>query len=114
MIGAFFDVYNNLRFGHLEYVYVLALERELRKRDHKIGREVSVNVYYDGEILCTERLDMIVDDVIVVEAKSTPRLHPSAHRQLHGYLRATKLEVGLLLHFGLEPKFYRAIFHNEQ
>jgi|SRR5688572_30402445 GxxExxY protein len=109
VIGAFFVVYNKLRFGHFEHVYVMALERELRKLGHRVGREVAVNVYYDGEILCTQRLDMIVDEVLIVETKSTRELHPAARRQLLSYLHATNLEVGLLLHFGPKPKFHREI-----
>lgn len=107
IIGAFYDVYNTLGFGFLEHVYVLALERELRGRGHKVARELSVRVVYKGEELCTQRLDMVVDDRIVVETKSTFDLHPSAHRQLYSYLRASNLEVGLLFHFGREAKFYR-------
>jgi hypothetical protein len=52
---------------------------------------------------------MIVDEKLVVETKSTHDLHKSAHRQVYNYLRSTNLEVGLLLHFGPQPRFYRAI-----
>jgi GxxExxY protein len=55
---------------------------------------------------------MVVDGKVVVEIKSTDRLHPNARRQLLNYLRATNLEVGLLLHFGPEPKFYRVYSPN--
>ena len=107
--GAFFDVYNNLGFGHLEHVYKAALERELIARGHEVGREVPVMVYYKGEALAMERLDMIVDGKLVVEVKSTAQLHPSALRQTYSYLRASHLQVGLVLHFGLEPKFHRVV-----
>jgi GxxExxY protein len=107
IIGAFFDVYNSLGFGFLEHVYVLALEREVLAREHRVAREVSVRIMYKGEELCTQRLDMIVDDKVVVETKSTYHLHPSADRQLYSYLRASNLEVGLLLHFGRRANFYR-------
>ena len=52
-------------------------------------------------------MDLVVYDWVIVEVKSTERLHPSARRQLLGYLKATRFEVGLLLHFGPEPKFNR-------
>ncbi|MFN2567140.1 MAG: GxxExxY protein [Gemmatimonadaceae bacterium] len=107
IIGAFFDVYNTLGFGFLEHVYVLALERELLARGHRVAREMSVRVMYKGEELCTQRIDMVVDDTVVVETKSTFDLHPSAQRQLYSYLRASNLEIGLLFHFGREAKFYR-------
>jgi len=108
-IGAFFHVYNALGFGFLELVYVMALERELRKRGHKVTRELWVPVFYEGEELCKQRLDMVVDDRLVIETKSVPDLSKSAARQLYNYLRATNLEVGLLFHFGPEPRFYRLI-----
>jgi GxxExxY protein len=55
---------------------------------------------------------MVVDEKLVLETKATERLHPGARRQLFSYLCATKLELGLLLHFGREPKFYRVICEN--
>jgi GxxExxY protein len=112
VIGAFFEVYNTLGFGFLEHVYVMALERELLARGHRVGREVCVPVMYKSEELGTQRLDMIVDEKLVVETKSTYDLHKAAARQVYNYLRATKLEVGLLLHFGPQPRFYRVICRN--
>jgi GxxExxY protein len=64
---------------------------------------------YKGSELGVQRLDLIVDGRIVVETKASRELHGSAGRQLYNYLRATNLEVGLLLHFGLKPSFYRII-----
>ena len=109
VIGAFFDVYNALGYGFLEQVYMSALERELRARSHAVGREVYVPVLYKGEAISRQRIDMIVDQRLVVEAKSTQELHKSASRQIFNYLRATRLQVGLLLHFGPEPCFYRLL-----
>jgi hypothetical protein len=83
VIGAFFEVYNNLGFGFLEHLYVLALERELIARGHHVSREVWVHVRYKGEDLGIQRIDMIVD-----------------------------LEVGLLLHFGTKASIHREICHN--
>ena len=108
VIGAFYEVYNTLGFGFLEHIYILALERELRSRGHQVRRESGVCVMYKGEELAYQRLDMIVDDVLIVEVKSTVELHKGAKRQVYNYLRAANLEVGLLLHFGPEPKFYRS------
>jgi len=113
IIGAFYEVYNTLGFGFLEHVYTTALERELRARGHQVAREVRVRVYYKGEELTRQRLDMIVDDRIVVETKATLKLEKSAPRQLYNHLRATSLEVGLLLHFGPEPVFFRANCRNK-
>ncbi len=55
---------------------------------------------------------MVVDERVVVEAKATEILHPNASRQLFAYLRATRLEVGLLLHFGPRPRFHRVVCLN--
>jgi GxxExxY protein len=106
-IGAFFDVYNTLGFGFLEQVYIMALERELLARGHQVGREVWVPVLYKGHELCKQRLDMVVDEKLIIETKATPDLARTASRQLYNYLQVTKLSVGLLFHFGHEPKFYR-------
>jgi GxxExxY protein len=114
IIGAFYAVYRTLGFGFLEHVYVLAMERELRTRGHRVARELSVDIMYDGEELCTQRLDMVVDERVVVETKSTYELHPTAQRQLYNYLRASRLEVGLLFHFGREPQFFRLMCRNVQ
>lgn len=109
VIGGFYEVYNTLGFGFLEQVYVTALERELRTRGHSVGREVFVPVHYKGEQIVRQRLDMVVDEKLVVEVKSTYELHGAAPRQVYNYLRATHLELGLLLHFGPHPKFYRIL-----
>jgi GxxExxY protein len=112
VIGAFYEVYNTLGCGFLENLYMTALERELLSRGHKVSRELSVRVTYKGEEIGQQRLDLVVDDVLVVEAKSTHVLHRSASRQLYNYLRATNLEVGLLLHFGPQSHFYRVVCEN--
>src|SRR3954468_12436519 len=108
-IGAFYAVYNALGYGFFEHVYMIALERELRARGHAVGREVHVPVFYRGEVIARQRVDMIVDERLVIEAKSTQELHKSAARQVYNYLRATHLQVGLLLHFGPDPAFYRLV-----
>lgn len=106
-IGAFFEVYNTLGYGLFEHLYAAALEHELTVRGHRITREVPVIVLYKGIKLGVQRLDLLVDDRLVLEVKATHVLHPSATRQLYNYLRATRLRVGLLLHFGPEPHFFR-------
>lgn len=109
VIGAFYQVYNALGFGFLEHVYALALERELRDRGHDVAREVRVPVLYKGEELARQRIDMVVDDRLIVETKATLELHRAAARQVYSYLCATRFEVGLLLHFGPEPAFHRLV-----
>jgi GxxExxY protein len=107
IIGAFYDVHRGLGFGYLESTYATALEQKLRDKNHEVAREFAVRVIFEGREVGFHRLDMVVDGKVVVEIKSTLLLHPSARRQLHSYLKATNLEVGLLLHFGESPKFHR-------
>lgn len=112
IIGAFYEVYNTLGFGFLEHIYVMALERELIARGHHVARQVSVRVMYKGDLLSNQRLDMVVDGKVIVETKSTQDLHRLARRQVYNYLKATNLEVGLLLHFGPVASIYREIRSN--
>lgn len=107
IIGAFYEAYNHLGFGYLELVYAAALERELSRCGHRVQREVGVLVYYKGEPLLKQRIDLLVDSATVVELKATEYLAPFATRQLYNYLRATDLRDGLLLHFGKKPRFFR-------
>ncbi|MDA1081835.1 MAG: GxxExxY protein [Gemmatimonadetes bacterium] len=109
IIGAFYEVYNTLGFGFLESIYSAALERELRARGHVVAREFAIRVEYKGEEVGFQRVDLIVGGAVVFEVKSTPVLAPTAQRQLFNYLRGTSLRVGLLLHFGPEPRFYRLV-----
>ena len=112
LIGAFFDTYFELGFGFLEGVYGEALDVELQRRGHHVQREVWVTVYYKGTPLRMQRMDRIVDDKVVLELKSTVALPAGAKRQLLNYLRVSRYEVGLLLHFGLEPEFHRLAYAN--
>jgi GxxExxY protein len=108
-IAGFYAVYDKLGFGFLENVYRGALTIELRRRGHQVRREIAVPVFYEEVRVALYKMDFIVDDVVVLELKSTHVLNPSDRRQLLNYLRATRYEVGLLLHFGPKPKFYRLV-----
>ena len=113
IIDTFRDVHRALGFGYREYIYALAMERDLVAKGHQVDREVAVMVYYRGEPLARQTLDMIVDRKVIVENKASERLPPVASVQLFGYLCSTNLEVGLLLHFGHDAKFYRMIYENK-
>src|SRR5690349_10146752 len=76
---------------------------------NRVSREVVTAVYYDGVQVARYRMDFVVDDVVVLEVKSTERLNPNDRRQLLNYLRATSFTVGLLFHFGPKPNFYRLV-----
>src|SRR5262245_12556476 len=87
VIGAFFEVYKHLGFGFLESLYAGALDRELRARGHLVAREVGVRVYYKGEDLGSQRMDMVVDDKLLIEIKSTLDLPKIWRRQVLNYLK---------------------------
>jgi GxxExxY protein len=112
IIGAFFHVHNRLGHGFLESVYARALERELRKRGLHVAREVATDVYYESEVVGVFRADMLVESRVVVELKASRKLDPADVAQLLNYLRATELELGLLLHFGPRAAFKRLIATN--
>jgi GxxExxY protein len=110
IVAAFFTVYNYFGGGGwCEAAYTGALAYELTLRGHQVDREVTVPVYYKDNLVARQRLDMVVDDRVIVECKATERLPPSSGPQLIGYLRATTFQVGVLLHFGPHPKFYRFV-----
>jgi GxxExxY protein len=69
-------------------------------------------VYFGGEPVAQQVLDMIVDEKLVIEIKATEHLHPNAAAQLLSYLSATQLELGLVLHFGRKAKFHRVFYEN--
>ena len=113
IIGAFYKVHRELGFGFLERVYAAAMEIELKRRGHAVQREVTIEVCYLGIVISNQRVDMLVDDKVILEFKSTERLHHDFARILYNYLRATRYEVGLLFHFGREAHFYRLICQNQ-
>jgi GxxExxY protein len=112
IIGAFYNVYNELGFGFLESIYRRALATECRLRRLRVIEEAPVEVVYKGVEVGLFRVDLIVANRVIVEVKSTAQLGPTDKRQVVNYLRATSLEVGLLLHFGPDASFHRFADHN--
>ncbi|MEO8563850.1 MAG: GxxExxY protein [bacterium] len=109
IIGAYYECYNELGFGFLESVYRRALAIELRARGIRVAEEASVEVAYKGVVVGAYRIDLLVENRVVVEIKASSVLGPTDRQQLLNYLRATELHVGLLLHFGPEPSFFRFV-----
>ena len=66
-------------------------------------------IYFEGATLGLQRVDMLVDGKVIVENKSTFRLSPADHRQLTSYVTGSDIQVGILLHFGPKPDFYRVV-----
>jgi GxxExxY protein len=109
IIRCFYAVYNTLDFGLLEKAYSVSLERELRAAGHVVDREVLTVVRYKGVPVAHYKIDMVVDQRVIVEVKSTRVIPDGVDRQVYTYLRATNYDLGLLLHFGTRPTFKRFI-----
>jgi GxxExxY protein len=112
IIKAFYRVYNSLGYGFLEKVYVKALLIELEKMGISAKSECPIQVYYDGKVIGEYFADIIAQDCILIEVKATKTLNLEHEAQLLNYLKATKIEAGLLLNFGEKPLIRRKIFDN--
>lgn len=112
VIGAFYDVYNALGYGFLESVYRNAMARELTKRGFHVATEVQAEVRYDGEVVGQFRTDILVESRVVLELKAAQKLSQADEMQVLNFLRATDLELGMLLHFGPKPAFRRFVSTN--
>lgn len=98
--GAFFDVYNELGPGLLESVYEEALDFELHERGLEVARQVEVPIIYKGNELKTPlRLDLLVNNQVIVELKSVEEMKPVFAKQLLTYLKLMDKRVGLLVNF---------------
>ena len=114
IIGAFYAVYSALGYGFLEKVYVKALMIELEKRGLKPQDELPIHVYYDGQLIGEYFADIVVNELVILEIKSTKALANEHEAQLLNYLKATPYEVGLLLNFGPKAETKRRSFDNNR
>jgi GxxExxY protein len=110
ILGCFYKVYNTLGFGFLENVYEKSLCIELQNRGMTYKRQCPIDVYYDSTKVGNYYADIIVDDTIILELKASKKLLQAHEYQLINYLKATDINVGLLLNFGKEPTFKRKIY----
>jgi GxxExxY protein len=114
ILKCFYKVYNTLGFGFLEKVYENALYHELINNGIHCSKQVPITVYYDGIPVGDYYADLIVEDEIIIELKAAVALVDEHEHQLINYLKATIIEVGLLLNFGKDPQFKRRVFSNER
>ncbi len=114
VIRAFYDVYNTLGYGFLEKVYVNALSIELDKINIPWTSQHPIIVHYDGKVVGEYFADLVIDNRIIVEVKAAKSLLPDHEAQLLNYLKATNIEVGLLLNFGPKAEFKRKVFENSR
>ncbi|WP_341582319.1 GxxExxY protein [Marinobacter metalliresistant] len=107
--GAIFEVNKVLGPGFLEGVYQRALELELQQRGLEVQTEVPVNITYKGQLVGEHRLDLLVNNTVILELKAQQRLPLSAEPQLINYLRATGKSVGILVNFTYPKAFIKRI-----
>ncbi len=111
-IKTFYEVYNELGFGFLERVYQNAMYFELKAQGLNCETEKPIKVYYKNLVVGEYRADIILENKVILELKATPTLVYENELQLINYLKATEIEVGLLLNFGQKAEFKRKVFAN--
>jgi GxxExxY protein len=114
ILAAFFYVYNRLGWGFLEIVYRRSLARVLRRAGADVQEEAPQEVHFEGAIVGEYRADLCVNGCVIVEVKAVDRLIPVHRAQLINYLRASRIERGLLLNFGPRPEVKRVIMTNDR
>ncbi|MDR1679240.1 MAG: GxxExxY protein [Prevotellaceae bacterium] len=113
IISCFYQVYNDLGYGFLERVYQNALFYALKDIGLQSETENSIKVYHNGRVVGDYRADILVENQVLLELKANEELSSANEKQLINYLKATDIEVGLLLNFGKKPQFKRKVFANE-
>ncbi len=112
IINAFYKVYNTLGYGFLEKVYQNALYIELCNNGFRCQAQYPIQVYYQEQKVGDYYADILVDNNIILELKAAETLCEENEFQLINYLKATDIEIGLLLNFGKKPEFKRKIYSN--
>jgi GxxExxY protein len=114
IIGIFYDVYNDLGHGFLESVYEQALAIALGEGGATVERQVPILVWFRAQQVGDFRADLLADGKVLIELKAARTIDRAHEKQLLNYLRATEIEVGLLLNFGVKPEFRRLVYENER
>ena len=114
IINIFYKVYNKLGYGFLEKVYENAMLREFKKENIPAVSQSPIKVFYEDEIIGEYFADIFVDDKVIVEIKAAKGLALENEAQLLNHLKATDIEVGLLLNFGTKPEIKRKVFDNDR
>jgi GxxExxY protein len=114
ILSSFYKVYNTLGYGFLEKVYENALTLELREKNLDVEQQYNLKVFYKDQEVGSYFADLIVDQKIVIELKAAESICPEHKCQLINYLKATQIEIGLLLNFGKKAEFSRVIFTNDK
>jgi len=114
ILKIYFEVYNELGYGFLEKVYQNSMYLALKKQGFLVEAQKKIEVFYQGNLVGEYYADLVVEGTVLLELKATEYLIYQNEQQLINYLRATKMEVGLLLNFGKSAEFKRIIFTNDR
>ena len=109
IIEAAYKVHNTLGFGFIEHVYQNALSIELEKRGVECEKEKPLKVYYERSLVGDYKADIVVENKVILELKAVKDLHSAHEAQLVNYLKATDMEVGLLINFGKSVEIRRKV-----
>ena len=112
ILKVYYEVYNELGYGFLEKVYQNAMYFELKSLGYKVEAQKQIKVYFKQQLVGEYYSDLLVEDKVIVELKAYEILMNAHIEQIMNYLKATPIEVGLLLNFGEEPNFKRFIYTN--
>ena len=114
IIGVFYEVYNELGHGFLESVYENAMTLALREAGFDARQQAPIIVRFREQVVGDFRADLPVENAVIVEIKAAKALESAYEAQLLNYLRATEIEVGMLMNFGPKPEFKRLAFDNHR
>jgi GxxExxY protein len=114
ILKVYYEVYNELGSGFLEKVYQNAMYFELKERGYQVEAQKQIKVYFKKQLVGEFFSDLLVEDKVIVELKATEVLMNVHMAQIMNYLKATEIEVGLLLNFGEEPEFKRVTYTNDK
>jgi len=114
IIKVFYDVYNELGYGSLEKVYQNSMYLELKERGFNVEANKQIKVYYKGLEVGLNYADLLVENKVILELKTSNAIIDEYENQIINYLKGTNIEVGLLLNFGVKPEFKRKVFNNSR
>ena len=113
ILKIYYEVYNELGYGFLEKVYQNAMYFELKSQGFKVETQKQIKVYYKSQMVGEYFADLVVNQCVIVELKCGVSLIPAHEAQLINYLKATGVEVGLLLNFGARPQVKRKVYTHQ-
>ncbi len=114
ILKVYYEVYNELGYGFLEKVYQNAMYLELKAQGFKVEAQKQIQVYYKDELVGDFFADLLINDTIILELKACDNLVKAHYVQTLNYLKATNIEIGLLLNFGEKPEIKRLILRTTE